>query len=96
MCGIAGIALNPDRTLPGLCEHLLVMREAMAHRGPDGAGFIGSLPTDMHLNMDYHVTVMENILVGVGLLPSTELSFHRVLAVCRREVSRHPNAIAQE
>ena len=37
MCGIAGIALNPDRTLPDLQEHLLAMREAMTHRGPDDA-----------------------------------------------------------
>ena len=38
MCGIAGIALNPDRTLPDLQESLLAMREAMMHRGPDDAG----------------------------------------------------------
>ena len=38
MCGIAGIALNPDRTLPDLHERLLAMREAMTHRGPGDAG----------------------------------------------------------
>lgn len=38
MCGIAGIALDPGRTLPDLHERLLAMREAMTHRGPDDAG----------------------------------------------------------
>jgi asparagine synthase (glutamine-hydrolysing) len=38
VCGIAGIALNPNRTLPDLQERLLAMREAMTHRGPDDAG----------------------------------------------------------
>jgi len=38
MCGIAGIALNPNRTLPDLQKRLLAMREAMFHRGPDDAG----------------------------------------------------------
>ena len=38
MCGIAGIALNSNRTLPDLQERLLAMREAMIHRGPDDAG----------------------------------------------------------
>jgi asparagine synthase (glutamine-hydrolysing) len=38
MCGIAGIALNPNRTLPDLQERLPAMREAMIHRGPDDAG----------------------------------------------------------
>ena len=38
MCGIAGIALNSNQTLPDLRERLLTMREAMVHRGPDDAG----------------------------------------------------------
>ena len=38
MCGIAGIILSSDRTLPDLQERLLAMREAMTHRGPDDAG----------------------------------------------------------
>jgi asparagine synthase (glutamine-hydrolysing) len=42
MCGIAGIALDPDRTLPNLQERLLAIREAMTHRGPDDAGLISS------------------------------------------------------
>ena len=32
VCGIAGIALNPNRTLPDLRERLLAMREAMVKR----------------------------------------------------------------
>ena len=43
MCGIAGIILDPDRTLLDLRERLLAMREAMTHRGPDDAGcFVSS------------------------------------------------------
>jgi asparagine synthase (glutamine-hydrolysing) len=38
MCGIAGIALNHNKTLPDLRERLLAMREMMVHRGPDDAG----------------------------------------------------------
>jgi len=38
MCGIAGIASGPNRTLPDLPERLLSMRDAMVHRGPDDAG----------------------------------------------------------
>jgi len=42
MCGIAGIILNSDRTLPDLQERLTAMREAMTHRGPDDAGMFVS------------------------------------------------------
>ena len=39
MCGIAGIALAPDRPPPDQ-RTLDALRQALAHRGPDGAGSI--------------------------------------------------------
>jgi len=38
MCGIAGIALTADSTLPDMRERLLAMGNAMLHRGPDDSG----------------------------------------------------------
>ena len=38
MCGIAGIVVKPDRSLPDLRERLGAMARAMAHRGPDDEG----------------------------------------------------------
>ena len=38
LCGIVGIALNPNRALPDLQEHLLAMWEAKILCGPDNAG----------------------------------------------------------
>jgi asparagine synthase (glutamine-hydrolysing) len=38
MCGIAGIALRPDQSLPDLRERLDAMAQAMVHRGPDDQG----------------------------------------------------------
>ncbi len=37
MCGIVGI-YQFDRSRPVLAEHVIRMRDAMVHRGPDGAG----------------------------------------------------------
>ena len=39
MCGIAGIILQPHKTVPDLAERLTAMARAMAHRGPDDEGF---------------------------------------------------------
>ena len=38
MCGIAGIVVKPERTLPDLRDRLGAMARAMAHRGPDDEG----------------------------------------------------------
>ena len=38
MCGIAGIVVKPERSLPDLCERLGSMARAMVHRGPDDEG----------------------------------------------------------
>lgn len=38
MCGIAGIALRPERSLPDLRQRLAAMNAAMRHRGPDDEG----------------------------------------------------------
>ena len=38
MCGIAGIVVKPERTLPDLRERLGAMNRAMVHRGPDDEG----------------------------------------------------------
>src|SRR5512136_350921 len=38
MCGIAAIAVKPDKHLPDLAERLLAMVEAMRRRGPDDRG----------------------------------------------------------
>jgi asparagine synthase (glutamine-hydrolysing) len=38
MCGIAGIVVRPNASLPGMAERLEVMAQAMAHRGPDDQG----------------------------------------------------------
>jgi asparagine synthase (glutamine-hydrolysing) len=38
MCGIAGIAVEPERSLPDLRERLGAMAREMAHRGPDDEG----------------------------------------------------------
>ncbi|HYP39560.1 MAG TPA: asparagine synthase (glutamine-hydrolyzing) [Chloroflexia bacterium] len=38
MCGIAGIVLRPNASLPDLAERLEMMAQAMAHRGPDDQG----------------------------------------------------------
>lgn len=38
MCGIAGIVLKPDRSLPDLRDRLGAMARAMVHRGPDDEG----------------------------------------------------------
>ena len=38
MCGVAGIVLKPERSLPDLRERLGAMAQAMVHRGPDDEG----------------------------------------------------------
>ena len=38
MCGIAGIVVKPERTIPDLHERLGAMNRAMVHRGPDDEG----------------------------------------------------------
>ena len=38
MCGIAGIVVKPERSLPDLRERLGAMARAMVHRGPDDEG----------------------------------------------------------
>lgn len=38
MCGIAGIILKPNHTLPDLRRRLQAMQDAMLHRGPDDGG----------------------------------------------------------
>ena len=40
MCGIAGIVLKPERSLPDLRERLGAMAQAMVHRGPDDEGLL--------------------------------------------------------
>lgn len=42
MCGLAGIVLKPNQTLPDLRVRVVAMREAMQHRGPDDAGLFVS------------------------------------------------------
>jgi asparagine synthase (glutamine-hydrolysing) len=38
MCGIAGIAVQPEHSLPDLRQRLGAMAWDMAHRGPDDEG----------------------------------------------------------
>jgi asparagine synthase (glutamine-hydrolysing) len=40
MCGIAGIAVKPERSLPDLRDRLGRMARAMVHRGPDDEGIV--------------------------------------------------------
>ena len=43
MCGIAGIVLNPNKTLSDMPDRLQAMASAMLHRGPDDEGaFVSS------------------------------------------------------
>jgi asparagine synthase (glutamine-hydrolysing) len=62
MCGIAGIALNPNRTLPDLQERLLAIRDAMVHRGPDDAG--------LYISPDGRVGLADRRLATRDLTPA--------------------------
>jgi len=42
MCGIAGIVVGPEHSLPDLRERLGAMARAMAHRGPDDEGIFAT------------------------------------------------------
>lgn len=62
MCGIAGIILNPNRSLPDMQHRLQAMCDAMAHRGPDDSG--------LYLSPDERVGLVNCRLAIRDLSPS--------------------------
>jgi asparagine synthase (glutamine-hydrolysing) len=62
MCGIAGIILNPNQTLPDMQRRLQAMCDAMAHRGPDDSG--------LYLSPDARVGLVNCRLAIRDLSPS--------------------------
>ncbi len=65
MCGIAGLVVNPARSVPDVRATLAAMREALAHRGPDGEG--------LFVSADGRVGLVNRRLAVVDLSPAAAM-----------------------